>query len=76
MSVSQAIQILKEIYLIVNQKNHVKIIKNNNLWIKENKVKKVKNLVIQLKNKNKIKFFKQKRKIDQKVKISIFKICK
>ena len=46
MSVNQVTQILKEINLKKNRKNHVKIKKNNNLSIKKKKVKKVKYLVI------------------------------
>ena len=57
MSVNQVTQILKEINLKKNRKNHVKIKKNNNLSIKKKKVKKVKYLVIQLKKKNRVKFF-------------------
>jgi len=55
MNVNQAIQILKEINLKKNQKNHLK---SNNLWIKKKKVKKVKNLLVKLKKKKKVKFFK------------------
>lgn len=77
----QAIQILKVIKLPLkainlkkNLKNHLKIIASFlNLWIKKNKVKKVKkvvNPVIKLKEINKVKSFKSNNKVGQKVKLS------
>ena len=73
MNISQAILILKIINLMLNQKDHFKIILSNNLWIQKKGVKKVEHLVKKLRKKKKALFFKQNNKSDQKVRVSNFK---